>query len=303
MSAEAGRLPDFVLIGAMKSGTTTLYEYLARHDRVFMAQPKEPQFFSRDHVYARGLDWYRGLFAAAGAEQLCGEASTCYSRWPHFGDVPARLRQHVPDVRLVYLMRHPVERAYSHYRHEMIARQVRGTGPVVGFEQALDEIPEIFDASLYMRQIERYLLNFPRERLFCATLEDLEADPQRVLAPLQDFLGAPRRDLGGKLPLRSNALAFRVSKAPIRRGLGRARRLPLLSQLVDALPAETRRRARNRLVRSVASLGLMRHRVRAFDRAVSRLTPEARRRLLERLEKPTADLEDFLGRPLPAWHR
>src|SRR5690242_14831106 len=82
-----GRLPDFVVIGGMKCGSTTLFEYLCRHPDVFMCTPKEPGYFSREKVMARGEAWYRSLFADAKPTQLCGEASTCYTRWPHFGDV------------------------------------------------------------------------------------------------------------------------------------------------------------------------------------------------------------------------
>ena len=115
----SGRLPDFMLIGAMKSGTTTLHAYLSRHPGLFLCTPKEPGFFSRDERYARGLDWYRELFTDAQPEQLCGEASTCYSRWPHFENAAPRIAADVPGAKLLYITRDPVERAYSHYRHLM----------------------------------------------------------------------------------------------------------------------------------------------------------------------------------------
>ncbi len=74
--------PDFIIIGAMKCGTSTLYEQLAAQPGVFMCTPKEPNFFSDDRIYANGLDWYRGLFAPAPAGALCGEASTHYTKLP-----------------------------------------------------------------------------------------------------------------------------------------------------------------------------------------------------------------------------
>jgi Sulfotransferase domain len=77
------RLPDFVLIGAMKkSGTTTLHQQLSLQSGIFMSEPKEPTFFSDDQVYAKGLDWYSSLFAVAATSDLCGESSTHYTKLP-----------------------------------------------------------------------------------------------------------------------------------------------------------------------------------------------------------------------------
>ena len=82
LSLPALRLPDFFIIGSAKSGTTTLYRYLCRHPNIFMSTPKEMSFFSKDKEYERGVEWYASLFADASENQLCGEASTTYTRWP-----------------------------------------------------------------------------------------------------------------------------------------------------------------------------------------------------------------------------
>ncbi|NER32103.1 MAG: sulfotransferase domain-containing protein, partial [Symploca sp. SIO1C4] len=76
------RLPDFLIIGAAKSGTTTLYKYLCRHPQICMSNPKEPDFFAIDHIYDQGIDWYSSLFSEARLKQVCGEASTTYTRLP-----------------------------------------------------------------------------------------------------------------------------------------------------------------------------------------------------------------------------
>ena len=182
------RTPDFLLIGAMKAGTTTLSEWLRHHPDLFLSRPKEPQFFSRAEAARRGWDWYGGLFAPARPDQLVGEASTCYSRWPHFGDVAGRLAEHVPDARLIFLARHPVERAYSHYRHEMQRVLARGEAPS-SFEDALDALPEIVDASCYPTQLDRFLAHYPEDRLLVLLTDDLHRGPDDVWSRVQAFLG------------------------------------------------------------------------------------------------------------------
>ena len=135
------RLPDFLIIGAAKSATTTLYEYLTRQQAIFMSPEKEPCYFSHDDVYAKGEDWYRSLFAGARDDQICGEASTTYSRWPQYPHAAERIARAIPQARFIYVMRHPVERIYSFYGHRM-RLQVTMT-----LEQFLTAVPEAIDSS------------------------------------------------------------------------------------------------------------------------------------------------------------
>src|SRR6516164_6558874 len=95
--------PDFIVIGAMKSATTTLHEQLARQPGLFLSRPKEPNFFSDDDVYALGLGWYAGLFHDAPPVVLCGESSTHYTKRPTLPHAVARIARHLPRVRLVYV--------------------------------------------------------------------------------------------------------------------------------------------------------------------------------------------------------
>src|SRR6516165_1122868 len=105
--------PDFVVVGAMKSATTTLHEQLARQRGVFMSRPKEPNFFSDDLIYARGWDWYSSLFNAADDGVLRGESSTHYTKLPTFPRTVERMTHFLPRVKLIYVMRHPIDRLIS----------------------------------------------------------------------------------------------------------------------------------------------------------------------------------------------
>jgi hypothetical protein len=295
-----GRDPDFLLIGSMKSGSTTLFEYLSRHPQVFTCRPKEPQYFSREEVNRRGIDWYRSLFAAASPDQICGEASTCYTRWPHFGDVAGRIAASLPGARLIFIMRNPVDRAYSHYRHLMQERDKLGE-PVLSFQAALEQIPEIIDTCLYLKQVEQYLAHFPRERFFFLTLEELRAEPEQVLRKLQGFLGLDHFDLVTKKAVAANPAGASLERRHRIQLINRIRGTLGLSFLVDLVPKSYRRRIRAFLSESSILSPLVRKRVKRSADQISPFDPEVRKLLLLRFESPNKELARFLGRKLDSW--
>lgn len=175
------RLPDFVVIGAAKSGTTTLYRWLAEQPDVFDAPVKEPRFFSRD--WDRGLDWYAGLYEGAAPEQRVGDASTNYTD-PAFAEVAAdRMANTIPDARLVYLLRHPLERLRSQYRHD----RRRAVVSVPLTEAIAAPGNPYVGRSLYRANLQPYIDRFPREQILVVRFEDLVGDGDawsRVLAHL-----------------------------------------------------------------------------------------------------------------------
>lgn len=297
------RRPDFMIIGSMKSGTTTLYQYLGRHPAVFMSTPKEPMFFSRDEVRSRGLDWYFSLFKGARDDQLCGEASTCYTRWPYFGDVSARIHETVPDAKFIYIMRHPVERTYSHYRHEMEERQAIGGGNLVTFDQALVEQPVIFETSLYHVQISRFLEQFPRDRFLLLFLEDLNDDPAPVLDATQRFLGLRQDDALLQSKVVANTFGSVRAKVDRLRFLDMARKMPGAPVLKKLLPAGVRAQLRAGLTRYSPATVIRNYRIKSLERKLTPLDSRLRSQLLERFAEPNRALERLMGRALPrSWH-
>src|SRR6266568_8270036 len=113
-------LPNFLIVGAMKSGTSSLWSYLRSHPQVFMPDMKEPMFFVEKKNWSKGLDWYRGLFDDAGEAVAIGEASQPYTMAHSFPGVPGRIVSLIPDVKIIYVLRHPVERMRSHYLHDRV---------------------------------------------------------------------------------------------------------------------------------------------------------------------------------------
>ena len=252
-TARWRRLPDFLVIGAQKAGTTALYAYLRWHPGITGPSWKEVSFFDRH--WWRGEAWYRGQFPLRSGGRLVGEASPSYLFHPL---APERARAVVPHARLVAVLRDPVDRAYSHYQHEVAL----GREPL-SFEDALSaeeertrgEVerliadPRAFSRAwwghtytargLYAEQLERWLAAFPREQLVVVTTEELGERPQETYASILAFLGAaphalaeyPRvfdRDYAPMRPDTRAALAARFAE-PNRRLealLGRSLRWP-----------------------------------------------------------------------------
>lgn len=296
-----GRLPDYLLIGGMKCGSTSLHDQLDRHPDIFTPRAKEPGFFSRDERFARGIEWYKGLFAEATPGQRCGESSTCYTRWPHFGEVAPRIHEHLPDIKLVYIMRHPVDRAYSHYRHEMTERDRDKRGSVVSFEAALEETEEYVDSSLYLKQIERFLEHYSRDRFHFLLLDDLKREPVPTLRGVQEHLGLSVRD-DLHLDKASNRIEHRIARGKAKTLFRKVRANPLVSLAAEVTPTWVKHGVRDFITDSWATELIMRRRTQAFAKKLSPLTSQTRQRLLERFERPNRELAEFLGRELPsAW--
>jgi hypothetical protein len=186
-------LPNFIIVGAMKAGTTTFHHYLAEVDGVFMPD-HEVKFFSTDAQYARGMTAYERLFDGAESKLAIGERTTTYCYVP---SVAERIHRHLPDVKLIWIFREPVARAYSNYWHSAKAGSER-----LDFAEAVAREPErikkdIFRGyvkrSLYAEQVERYLQYFPKERMLFLLFEDFVRDPASALNQTLAFLNLSHR--------------------------------------------------------------------------------------------------------------
>jgi hypothetical protein len=183
-STPAGEGPDFIVIGAMKCATTTLHEQLSLQPGVFMSQPKEPNFFSDDENAARGLEWYRSLFREAAPGDLRGESSTHYTKRPTYPRTVERMKRAFPRLKLIYVMRHPVDRLVSQYVHDRIRESVPED-----IDAAIDAHRELTDYSRYAFQIEPYLRAYGPQCLLPVFFERLVAQPQEELDRIGRFLG------------------------------------------------------------------------------------------------------------------
>lgn len=200
-------LPNFLIIGAMKSGTTSLYEYLREHPEIYCSVTKEPWFFAwegqqpshngpgddrSDRATITRLEDYRALFAGVTTETAIGEASTHYLFYPW---VPQRIRYHIPHAKLIVLLRNPVDRAYSAFMH--LVRDDRETvgdfceALALEEQRARDNWEPIWHyrrAGLYHAQLERYYRIFPRSQIRVYLFDELTTNPTALLQDVYRFL-------------------------------------------------------------------------------------------------------------------
>ncbi len=185
-------LPTFFVIGAAKAGTTSLHYYLDQHPQIQMSAIKEPHFFAGPEngilfppERVGNLDEYEELFDPA--FEVRGEASPSYTNAPRRQGVPERIEELVPDARFVYLVRDPIARTVSHYRHAVASGKEQRP-----LRDALEEVadPQSYLAchSLYARQLELYLRRFPEERVMVVDQADLLDDREATLRGIFAFL-------------------------------------------------------------------------------------------------------------------
>ncbi len=194
-------LPDFIVAGFPKCGTTSLYEYLVRHPSIKEAFQKETFFF--DWHYKKGLRWYRAFFPlslwkAPGSIPLCGEATAAYSTNP---ETYARIYRANPKTKLIILLRNPVERAYSNYRH--LAR----LGHKRSFEETIQDnlaglrhekhtaFHDILQSGIYVDYIKRMRGVFPANQMLILKSEDFFSNPEDATRQCFEFLNLPPHSL------------------------------------------------------------------------------------------------------------
>jgi hypothetical protein len=174
-----------IVIGAPKCGTTALHYYLGLHPEIAMADAKELDFFIAHQNWKRGLSWYESQFRPA---PVRGESSPTYSAYPMFPGVPERMASVVPDTRLVYLVRDPIERAISAYRFR---RWVMGSKNFGDINERLTSAAgdQAILTGCYALQLEQYLAFFPQEQIMVVDSADLRARKGQTLARIFAFLG------------------------------------------------------------------------------------------------------------------
>ena len=212
--------PDFLIIGAQKGGTSSLYSYLLQHPNILPSLTKEVHFFDRPSNRKKGHRWYKSHFPTRWEKQrkqaITGEATPLMQ----YFHAPRLISEAMPTVKIIMLLRNPVDRALSHYKHNT---RRPGREPL-SFSDAIRQEPERIAADLqqvpvdewhhdrslrrygyahrgfYAQQLERWLNYFPKEQVLVAKSEDFYANPQTCLDQVTDFLGLPRHafELGQK---------------------------------------------------------------------------------------------------------
>jgi len=284
-------LPNFLIIGAAKAGTTSLYRYLSGHPEIFVSQPKEPQFFVEEMNWHRGLEWYERHFADAKDAIARGEASTQYTAYPQFGGVPRRIAEVVPDVRLIYIVRQPIDRMISFYR--MRVRQ--GKERERSIEKALLTNDRYVDGSRYTMQIEQYLEYFPLERMLVIVSEDLRSDRTRTVQRVCRFLDVDPAKMTADIGAEYNAARskpLRAVRPSARTAILTLQRIPAIRKLSAAAPLDLRRKIGRSIKHPVVTTEID---------ANASISDEVRHDLENRLRPDIARLRDYVGPPFDGW--
>ncbi|MEQ4209494.1 sulfotransferase domain-containing protein [Actinopolymorpha sp. B17G11] len=274
-------LPSFVVIGAMKAGTSSLRHYLDGHPDVFVGRGGmlgEPNFFVAEDNWRRGRGWYESLFDDADSALAIGECSPCYT-WAHvYRGVPERMAQVVPEARLVYVVRDPIARMRSMYMHQVSAGRERRRAK----EALLDE--RYIGPSLYGFQLAAFLDHFDRSQVLVVASEVLRDRPREVLSAVFAHLAVDP----AAVDLDKRHHDHRSIDKPVPR-LHDLQWLP--RRQVKLLP-RWRPDQRTGLARFLTT-----RRARADDSAIPR---ELRDRLAERLLPDIRGFEDLLGHEIPS---
>jgi hypothetical protein len=276
-----GALPNLIVIGGLKCGTTSLHHYLNLHPEVGMSRPKELNFFVEELNWELGTDWYRSHFPAAMAVR--GETSPHYTNRPRFDGVAGRIRETLgDDARLIYMVRHPIDRLLSHYLHNLGGGYEGRELP----EATADQNSSYIQRGLYAMQLEPYLEEFGLERILVVSREELGRDRDATVRRVFEFAGvepgftSPEFDREWETGSGKGKGGFRM--------MDRAVRMPGLRALdrnFDRLPEKLRWRV-EKLVHDPGS----------GEAAKPKLEPELRERLAAVFRPDASRLEEIVGR-------
>ena len=303
-AAATKRMPNFLIIGAAKSGTTSLYYYLKQHPQIYMSPKKELRFFAlegtrpdfrgpndeplnRDAITT--VEEYRKYFEGAGDAKACGEASPFYLSSP---EAALNIRRHVPDAKLIAVLRHPAERAHSSFMH-----MVRdGFEPLADFAAALRDEDRRIAAGwsyvwhykrrgFYAEQLQHYVRLFDAGRIKIYLYEDFCADPRRLLRDIFGFLGVDE-DFAPDISTKHNVSGVAKNRALQNFLVGRG----AVKSLVEMFVPERLR------LRAGAA-------VRNSNVVPKQLDPTLRAGLIEDYREDILRLQELIGRDLSHWLR
>jgi hypothetical protein len=259
------RLPDFVIMGALRSGSTALFRYLSEHPSIYMPDSKELRFFNQR--FESGVDWYSQNFAAAQVDQLVGEATPGYM---YRAETVDRMAATIPDAELIVILRDPVDRAYSHFWMDTIRGRTE-----LSFEAYLESADQLVFGR-YIDSLRQVCQRFERDQLLVLFYEDLRDRPQELYSTACQFIG--------------------VDDAFVPPSMGR-----VINQYVE-FRSLTVRDWSNRLPQSLSLAKKVTSRLNTrVNVAYPPMRPETKQWLAQRFEDSNRELALWLDRDLPDW--
>ncbi len=297
------KMPTFLIIGAAKAGTTSLYQYLKEHPQIYMSPQKEPRFFALEGEkidfrgpgdltrfrYVTDLETYRLLFEDVSHEVAIGEASTWYLYIPKAAE---RIQHYLPDVKLIVMLRDPVERAYSHFS----SWRREGVEPLEHFSQAMAAEKERMENNwspawhyqqkgFYYHQLKRYFDLFEKSQIKIYLYEDFKANSTNVVQDIFRFLGVD------DTIVTDTSQKHNVSGIPRNKALHKFLKQsnPLRGFLHSWVPAKLRQRVKTNLI----NLNL--------QNKNQALSPKIRKQFIEVYREDILKLQELINRDLSQW--
>lgn len=273
---------DFMIIGAQKCGTTSLANQLASHPAICFCAEKEPGYFNQTGDWRAGIEAYHALYSPAPG-QLCGEASTFYTFLPEYPNTHKHLFEYNPDLKLIYVMRQPVERALSHYTHNLV-RELDTRPPDV----ALFAAPEYVNRSRYGVQLRPYLELFDRDNILLLVFEEYVRDQVAALQQIAGILDIdPQPFAAAETEAQHKSVGEPYLKYDSMRSFVKT---PVFRRLRSMVPESIRQPVRHRLLSNTLA-------------AKPELSAQDRQTLWRLLEDDVLAVETLLGRRLDEWRR
>ena len=281
LSAERPALPNLIVIGAMKAGTTSLHYYLDLHPDIRMSREKELNFFVEHQNWPRGVEWYASQFDRRA--RIRGESSPGYSNYPTFPGVPKRMQELVPSARILYVVRDPIERMISHWIH--LHSSDKEERPIDEALLAEDPNPYL-NRSRYWMQLEAYLRYFPSTQIQIISSESLWSQRAETLRQVFSFL---------EIETDVSRRRWRIARHHTRR---KRKKTPWGRKLATTSPARRLERLPVRYHWPIKDTIY-----RPLSRPIARpeLTESIRRKLARRLAEDVRRLREHTGQEFPQW--
>ncbi|MFW6268421.1 MAG: sulfotransferase family protein [Marinilabiliaceae bacterium] len=238
-------LPNFIIIGAMKCGTTSLAYYLSQHPDVFVSNPDVIDFFSNDAVFDKGLEYYESFFEGAGNAIAIGEGSDDYTKGFNQKSVKAsaRIKELLPDCKLIYLVKHPLRQIESSWLHRYASSREK-----MPFNEAVIHSPfNYVETANYKKQLDLYLNYFPKDQIKVLFTEDMAENPRDVVEACFTFLQVSNE---------TNDLDFSAKNVSSHKIIDRGftkmlRNIPMINKLGEQLPPATKEKIGNFFTRKL----------------------------------------------------
>jgi hypothetical protein len=274
-------LPNFLGLGAQRSGTTWLHQQLNNHPNIYVPQKrKEIHFF--DKYYHKGFNWYESFFPSeslATKYSCIGEITPMYIYDP---EVPKRIKQDLPDCKFIAILRNPADRAYSQYAYRVQNRLERRT-----FSQLLAEDTELYQRGLYGEQLKRYLDIFPPEKFLILIFEETIKQPEEALRKLGNFLDIDSRE-------------FPLDKTQEKVNSSRLVRFAKPYVWARQCAVWLKERDLDWVFNTAKAIGF-RKELFGTEGTLSRIDPDIRQDLLGKYRQDIIELEQILGRKILIW--